>query len=102
MSTLFRIFNSIQNTLFPWLEEALDPLSEKEQKFVQVVSLMDLETHMKAYRWQGIGRKRKNRMKMAKAFVAKAIYNFETTELDFFYHLNGILRNYLKTSYNMD
>jgi hypothetical protein len=44
MSTLFHIFNSIQNTLFPWLEEALDPLSEKEQKFVQVVSLMDLQT----------------------------------------------------------
>ncbi len=27
MSTLFYIFNSIQNTLFPWLEQALDPLS---------------------------------------------------------------------------
>ena len=44
MSTLSHIWNSIQNTLFPWLEEALDPLSEKEQKFVQVVSLMGLET----------------------------------------------------------
>lgn len=73
MSTLFRIFNSIPNTLFPWLEEALDPLREKEGQFVQVVSLMDLQTHMKAYRRQGIGRKRKNRMKLAKAFVPKTI-----------------------------
>ena len=81
MSTLFHIFDSIQNTLFPWLEQALDPLSEKEQKFVQVLSLMDLQTHMKAYRWKGKGRKRKNRVKMAKAFVAKAIYNFETTDV---------------------
>ena len=81
MSTLSHIWNSIQNTLFPWLEEALDPLSEKEQKFVQVVSLMNLETHMKAYRWKGKGRKRKNRISMAKAFVAKAIYNFETTDI---------------------
>lgn len=81
MSTLFHIFNSIQNTLFPWLEQALDPLSEKEQKFVQVLSVMDLETHMKAYRWKGKGRKRKNRLSMAKAFVAKAIYNFETTDI---------------------
>ena len=81
MSTLFHIFNSIQNTLFPWLEDALDPLSEKEQKFVQVVSLMDLQIHMKAYRWKGKGRKRKNRVSMAKAFVAKAIYNFETTDI---------------------
>ena len=47
MSTLSQIFNSIQNTLFPWLEEALDPLSEKERQFVQVVSLMNLEIHMK-------------------------------------------------------
>ena len=81
MSTFFHIFNSMQNTLLPWLEEALDPLSEKEQKFVQGVSLMDLQTHMKAYRWQGMGRKRKNRMKLANAFVAKAIYNFETTDI---------------------
>jgi len=81
MSTLFHIFDSIQNTLFPWLEQALDPLSEKEQKIVQMLSLMDLQTHMKAYRWKGKGRKRKNRVKMAKAFVAKAIYNFETTDI---------------------
>ena len=64
MSTLSHIFNRIQNTLFPWLEEALDPLSEKEQKFIQVVSLMTPETHMKAYRWTGKGRKRKNRMQI--------------------------------------
>jgi hypothetical protein len=32
MNTLFQVFNSIQNCLFPWLEETLDPLSEKEQK----------------------------------------------------------------------
>jgi len=81
MSTLSHIFNSIQDTLFPWLEEALDPLSEKEQKFVEVISLMNLETHMKAYRRKGKGRKRKNRIGMAKAFVAKAIYNFETTDI---------------------
>ncbi|MBW1996314.1 MAG: transposase [Deltaproteobacteria bacterium] len=42
---------------------------------------MDLETHMRSYQWQGVGRKRKDRMKIVKAFVAKAIYNFETTEI---------------------
>jgi hypothetical protein len=81
MKTLFHLFSSIQNTLFPWLEETLDPLSEKEQKLVRMVSLMDLQTHMKAYRWKGIGRKLKNRMKLAKAFVAEAIYNFKTTDI---------------------
>jgi hypothetical protein len=56
-------------------------LSEKEQKFVQMLSFMDLQTHMKANRWQGKGRKRKNRMKMAKAFVANEIYDFDTTDI---------------------
>lgn len=43
MSTLFNIFHSIESSLFPWLEEELDSLSEKEQQFVRVVSLIDLE-----------------------------------------------------------
>jgi hypothetical protein len=36
---------------------------------------------LKAYRWKGKGRKRKNHISMAKAFIAKAIYNFETTDI---------------------
>lgn len=81
MNTLFDIFNSIQSNLFPWLEEELDPLSEKEQQFVKVVSLLDLGKHMKEYMGCGVGRKRKSRSSLAKAFVAKAVYNFETTDI---------------------
>ena len=81
MSNLFDIWHTTQTRLFPWLEERLDPLSEKEQQFVQVVSLMDLNKHMSEYRWLGIGRKREDRAAIAKAFVAKAVYNFETTKV---------------------
>ena len=81
MSTLFHIWYSIQNSLFPWLEEALDPLTQKEQQFVRVVSLIDLQRHMRRYRWYGKGRKRKDRVSIAKAFIAKAVYNFETTDI---------------------
>jgi hypothetical protein len=76
MSTLFVIWNTIQMQLFPWLEKKLDPLSEKEREFVQVVSLLDLPSHMKELRWRGFGRKKKSRMNMAKAFVPKSIYRF--------------------------
>jgi len=38
MSTLFTVFHSIQKSLFPWLEETFDPLTKKEQHFVQVVN----------------------------------------------------------------
>jgi hypothetical protein len=88
MSTLFEIFHNIQQKIFPWLEGELDPLTEKEQQFIQVVSLMDLGKHIKEYRWRGVGRRRKERDSIAKAFVAKAIYNFETTEILVEY-LNG-------------
>lgn len=81
MSTLFDIWHTTQTRLFPWLEERLDPLSEKEQQFVNVVTLMDLPKHMRGYRWIGIGRRREDRSAIAKAFVAKAVYNFETTKV---------------------
>lgn len=48
MSTLFEIWYTTQAKLFPWLEEHLDPLSEKEKQFVQVVSLMDVPKHLRA------------------------------------------------------
>ena len=81
MSTLFNVFHSIQKSLFPWLEETFDPLTKKEQRFVQVVSLMNLPAHMSQYRWRGKGRMREDRTNIAKAFIAKAVYNFETTEI---------------------
>ena len=81
MSTLFSIFNTIQYKLFPWLEEELDPLTEKEQQFVQVISLIDLSSHMKDYCWSGSGRKPKSRPSLAKAFIAKSVYNLETNEI---------------------
>lgn len=81
MSTLFDIWYSIQTQLFPWLEQELDSLSEKEREFVQIISLIDLPGHVKEYQWRGFGRKRKNRINIAKAFVAKSVYKFETTDI---------------------
>jgi hypothetical protein len=81
MNTLFDIWNNIQSNLFPWLEEELDPLTEKEKQFVSIISLLDLSKHLRHYAWCGIGRKRKSRLNLAKAFVAKAVYNFEPTDI---------------------
>lgn len=81
MSTLFDVWNTIQKQLFPSFEQELDPLCEKEREFIQIVSLLNLPDHMPAYRWRGFGRKKKSRLALAKAFVAKAVYRVETTEL---------------------
>ena len=81
MSPLFGIWHSIQHSLFPWLEGELDPLTEKQQEFVRVIELAEVQKHMSPYRWQGVGRKRDDRLAILKAFVAKAIYNFPTTKM---------------------
>jgi len=81
MSTLFDFWHIIQTELFPWLEQELDPLSEKEREFVQIISIIDLPGHTHEYRWRGIGRKKKSRLNMAKAFIAKSVYNFDTTDM---------------------
>jgi len=88
MSTLFDVWNTIQTQLFPYFEQELDPLTEKEREFIQIVSLLDLPDHMKAYHWRGFGRKRKSRLAMAKSFVAKSVYKFETTDM-LIVHLKG-------------
>ncbi len=81
MSPLFEIWHSIQHTLFPWLEEELDPLTEKQKEFVRVIELAEVQRHMSPYRWQGVGRKRDDRLAILNAFVAKAVYNFPTTKM---------------------
>ena len=80
MSTLFDVWNTIQKQLFPAFEQELDPITEKEREFIKVVSLLDLPDHMKAYSWRGFGRRRKSRLALAKAFIAKSVYMIETTE----------------------
>lgn len=66
-------------------------MTEKEQQFIQVVTIMELENHIKATDPR-TGRKPKNRLNLAKAFVAKAVYNFATTD---------ILITYLKGNKNL-
>ena len=43
--------------------------------------MIDLPKHLHGYRWLGIGRKREDRASITKAFVAKAVYNFETMKV---------------------
>lgn len=91
-NTLFALWNTIQQKLFPVLEEEHEKLSEKEKRFIEVVSVMDIGKYLERYSWKGIGRKRKSRLNIVKAYVAKAVYNFETTD---------IMIEYLKGSKNL-
>ena len=72
--------NCLQQKLFPALESELGTLSPKETEFVRIVEFCELHTLMAPYQWKGNGRKPLSRLAMAKAFVAKMVWNLPTTE----------------------
>ena len=84
MKTRITITNfslNIQKNLFPSLEEELGPLSAKQQKLIKILEMIRIEGFVKinhGYR----GRPEDNRQSIARAFVARSVYNIsETKEL---------------------
>ena len=76
--TLSGYWQTIQGELFPWLEEAVGPLSTRQKLLVTVLELVRVEAFVRD--WPGLlGRPRKDRAALARAFVAKAVYNMATT-----------------------
>jgi hypothetical protein len=76
--TLSRTWFHIQGTLFPWLSEELGPLTGKQQELVTTLELVRIEEFI--YSSRGFpGRPPQDRTAIAKAFVAKMIYNIPTT-----------------------
>jgi hypothetical protein len=65
--------------LFPAWEAEVGVLSDKEQQFVRIVALVEVERFMAPYRWKWLGRKPEDRLPMAKAFIAKAVWNLPTS-----------------------
>lgn len=80
MKALSSLWNSIQTWLFPALEEELGELTDKHREFIRVCEFCDLESHIYPYKWKGDGRPVECRLAIAKAFVAKSVYNLSTTK----------------------
>jgi transposase len=78
VKTLSQYWLRIQSSLFPWLEEELGELTEKEQKLVTTLELIRIE-RFTAFSRSLRGRPPKERAAVARAFVAKAVYNMPTT-----------------------
>lgn len=79
MSNLATTAFVIQRQLFPMLEEEIGPLSDQEQRFVQVLGLCHAERFMAPFRWKLIGAKPKDRLPLAHAFIVKSVWKFTTT-----------------------
>ena len=79
METLSGILYHIQRRLLPVLEEELGPLSDLDEQFCKVISLLNLSGLQEHYRWVGNGCPPHARVWLFHAFVAKAVYQFPTT-----------------------
>jgi len=76
--TLAQYWTKIQCSLFPWLEEELDPLTDKQQQLIAILELVRIEEFLPCY--DGCeGRPQKTRSAIARSFVAKTVYNIDTT-----------------------
>ena len=77
MKNLSHYWMHIQETLFPFLKEELGPLTEKQQQLITVLEIARVEDFVRGYRF-GVGAPVADRQAIARAFVAKAIYNMTT------------------------
>lgn len=79
MKLLSHIYLGIQRMLLPALNEEMGELSAKERRFVAICEVTRLEAFMEACGWCGNGRKPRPRLHLARAFVAKALWNLPST-----------------------
>ncbi len=68
----------LQGVLFPALDEQLGPLSDKHRQLAAVLSMIEIEGLVAS--WPGgVGRPARHWQAIARAFVAKAVFNLNAT-----------------------
>ncbi len=77
MVVLSSMWERIQSSLFPYLEEELGELTAKQEKLVSILEIIRIEESI-SYTYK-TGRPPSDRKAIVRAFVAKAIYNCSTT-----------------------
>ena len=82
MNSLAEYWDRFQACLFPRLQTVLEePLTQKLQQFVQILDIVRIEQFVASPYSQWMGRKQTDRRPIARAFIAKAVYDFTTTEI---------------------
>jgi len=67
---------NIENSLFPELQEQLGVLSPKEQRLIKILDFAEIEKNVCT---TSKTNPPKDREQIARAFIAKSVYNFQTT-----------------------
>ena len=79
VSGLLQPFQRIlQNILFPALERELGPFSDKHRQLVEILGLAEVESLVAPW-LGGVGRPARHRRAIARAIVAKAVLNLNST-----------------------
>ena len=79
ISTLSKMWLKVKNlesSLFPELQEQFRVLSPKEQKLIKILDFAEIEKNVCT---TSKTNPPKDREQIARAFVAKSVYNFQTT-----------------------
>jgi len=78
LSKMWHKILNIEKTLFPALKETLrlEELSTKESKLIRILDFAEIEKNITVV---SITNTKKHREQIARAFVAKSVYNYQTT-----------------------
>ncbi len=78
--TIAQSWWTIKNTLFPRMIEELGPLTQKQQELITTLEILHIEAFIDSSKGYP-GRPPKDRVAIARAFVAKMVYHMPTTRL---------------------
>jgi len=82
MGKIAQIWAGIQTVLLPYLGQCLEErLTRKQSGLVAILEVVRIEEHVPSGALQWMGRRREDRRALARAFVAKCVYNLPTTRL---------------------
>jgi DNA-binding transcriptional regulator GbsR (MarR family) len=76
LSKMWLKVRNLENSLFPQLQEQLGILSSKEQKLIKILDFAEIEKNICS---TSKTNPPKDRVQIARAFIAKSVYNFQTT-----------------------
>ncbi len=76
LSKMWLKVRNLEKSLFPQLQEQLGVLSTKEQKLIKILDFAEIEKNITVVSITNIP---KDREQMARAFIAKSVYNLQTT-----------------------
>ena len=76
LSKMWTKIKNLENSLFPELKEQLGVLSSKEEKLIKILDFAQIENNITVV---CITNTPKDREEIARAFIAKSVYNMQTT-----------------------